>query len=104
MKLRRDLADNEGGCVTVGSGSIPWLRKTALIHWGVTLYAIELQGRRPKTLLLPETLECRAFEKEGEAILVTLGKFAYVRTRGQGWFDFDDAMLKARQQESILNQ
>jgi hypothetical protein len=92
-RLSKDLMDSDRGCIN--RNSLSWLPYTALGHWAVPFYAVELQGRKPSTLLLPAQFACRIFASNGDAIFVYQGAFKYIRPHGEGWFDFEDAHLKA---------
>ena len=84
------LENSDLGCVS--GSSIDSIRNTALDHWSVTLYAVELQGREPRTLLLPNDLACHFFALRGDAVFIEQGAaFTYVRRRREGWFDFEGA-------------
>ncbi len=94
QRLTSDLMDSDRGCVV--SNSVAWLGDTPMDHWGVTLYAVLLQGRKPNTLLLPGQFACQLFGVDGDASFVEMGTFSFVRPRGEGWFDFEDARWKTR--------
>jgi hypothetical protein len=93
-RLVNDLVNSGSGCIS--RKTVASIRDTALDDWPVTVYAIELQGRKPKTLLLPNALTCQLFALNGDAIVVDLGAFKYVRRLGEGWFDFEDARSRTR--------
>jgi hypothetical protein len=93
-RLTNDLLASNRGCVSRANvASIG--KKTALDYWSLGIYALELQGRKPTTLLLPHKFACRLFALDGDAIFVDNGNLTYVRRHGAGWFDFDDARSRA---------
>jgi len=94
QRLTSDLMDSDRGCVV--SNSVAWLGDTPMDHWGVTLYAVLLQGRKPNTLLLPGQFACQLFGVDGDASFGEMGTFSFVRPRGEGWFDFEEARWKTR--------
>jgi hypothetical protein len=94
QRLRRDLVESDRGCVSFTS--IGWLRDTPFNHWAVIFYAVDLQGRQPSALLLPNPRACRQFAIDGDATLVALENWTYVKHPGQGWFDFEDAEWKTQ--------
>ncbi len=89
QRLTRDLDNSDRGCVS--RTSLDWIRNTPMDHWAVTVYAADLQGRRPRTLLLANDLACKTFALTGDATFVGKDNFLFVRPRGKGWFDFEDA-------------
>jgi len=89
QRLTHELVSSGRGCLPLSA--VPWMRRTALDHWSVTVYAIDLQGRQPTTLLLPDDRACQTFEQTGDALLAKSGKWEQVRRRGDGWFDLDAA-------------
>ncbi len=98
-RLRGELVNSERGCIP--SGSLFWLHDTPLSHWGGTFNAIEVQGQKPATLLLPNELDCQIFATEGDAKLVDQGAFKFDRDIRGSWFDFDDAYRKAREDHNF---
>jgi len=92
-RLTDVLRNSDSGCIS--RKSIASIRGYALDNWPVTVYAVELQSRKPRTLLLPNGLACGLFALDGDAILVDLTNFQFVRHHGQGWFDFDGARSRA---------
>ena len=88
-RLVNDLVNSDLGCVS--RKTVASIRNTALNDWPVTVYAVELQGRKPRTLLLPNNSTCQLFALDGDATFVDLRAFTYVRRLGEGWFDFEDA-------------
>jgi len=93
-RLTQDLVDSDRGCVSLTS--VAWIRQTAMDRWSVTHYAADLQGRKPKTLLLAHERACEAFARTGDAMLVDNQTFSIVRRRGNGWFDFEDARSRTK--------
>jgi hypothetical protein len=91
--LTNELVSSDRGCVS--RTTVTSIRKTALDYWPLGFYALDLQGRKPSTLLLPHKFACRLFVLNGDAIFVDNGNLTYVRHRGEGWFDFDDARSRA---------
>jgi hypothetical protein len=70
------------------SGCIPryvlfWARRTPLDHWGAAPYAIDVQTRKPRTMVM-DANSCREFAATGE---VRLSKLS-ARAQG-GWFELD---------------
>jgi hypothetical protein len=96
-RLMSEVENAEPGCVS--SKTIASIRNTALDHWSVTFYVLELQDREPETLLLPNQLACELFVLNGNATLVNLGSFNYLRPRGAGWFDFQNARSRTGKPE-----
>jgi hypothetical protein len=95
QRLTNDLLTSNRGCVS--RANVTSIRKrTALDYWSLGFYALELQGRKPATLLLPHKFACRLFVLNGDAIFVDNGNLTYVRHRGEGWFDFNDARSRTR--------
>jgi hypothetical protein len=88
-RLANELMNSDHGCVS--RRTVTSVRNTALDFWSIGAYAVELQGRRPRTLMLAHKFACRLFALDGDAILVDNGTFSYMRRRGEGWFDFEDA-------------
>jgi hypothetical protein len=82
--LRAALISSPVGCLTVSA--LPWLGRTPLDHWATPSYAILLQGRSPRTLVLAGD-GCADLHRGGE-ILVAPGDG---RTRKGGWFDLRGA-------------
>jgi hypothetical protein len=94
-QLRSEMVNSDQGCLQ-RSALYYWLQDTPLNHWGTPLYAVELQGRKPATLLLPRPFACHVFASYGVAALVDQGSFTYLKQRAQGWFDFDDAYRRTK--------
>jgi hypothetical protein len=92
-RLTNDLVNSDRGCVS--RANVTSIRNTALDQWQLGFYALDLQGRKPRTLLLEHKFACRLFALNGDAIFVDNGNYTYVRQRGEGWFDFDDARSRA---------
>ncbi|HTY56470.1 MAG TPA: hypothetical protein VMB26_14780 [Candidatus Binataceae bacterium] len=82
-RLERTVQQSPSGCIP--RLELFWTRRTPLDHWGTGSYAIDIQGRKPKTLVLDRN-DCREFAASGE---MHLSK-QYVRGRQGGWFDFSD--------------
>jgi hypothetical protein len=97
-RLTQDLVASDRGCVS--RTSVAWIRQTALDWWTVTFYAADLQGRRPRTLLLADDRACGTFARTGDATFVDNGSLRVVRGRGSGWFDFEDARSKTERPPS----
>jgi len=95
-RLASDLVNSDRGCVS--RFSVASIRNTALEHWAVTFYAVELQGLKPSTLLAVDYPACQLFARNGAAILVDEGNFKYVRHPGEGRFDFEDARSRTGKQ------
>jgi hypothetical protein len=76
---------------------VPSIRNTAIDYWPLGFYAVELQGRTPKTLLLAHNFTCHLFSLNGDVSFVGIGAFTYVRRRGDGWFDFESARSRVGQ-------
>jgi hypothetical protein len=98
LRMREELVNSGQGCVAFTS--LDWLRDTALNHWGAAFNAIEVQGRRPDTLLLPHDLACHMFVLNRSALLVSQGEFVYQRGIN-GWFDFSTAYDNAKQSYTV---
>ena len=91
--LERTLSAVPAGCIP--RVALVWTTHTPLEHWGAAPYAIDIQGRKPKTLILDN---CREFFSTGETRLskrmllprhdVRLEDIPVLR-RG-GWFDLAD--------------
>jgi hypothetical protein len=94
-RLANELMSSDHGCVS--RRTITSVQSTALDFWSLGVYAVELQSRTPRTLVLAHKFACRMFALNGDAILVDNGNFSYVRHRGQGWFDFEDARSRTDQ-------
>ncbi len=92
-RLTCDLEDSDLGCVS--RTSVAWIRNTPMDRWAVTVYAADLQGRRPRTLLLANDRACKTFALTGDATFAYEPTFSIVRRRGEGWFDFEDARSRA---------
>jgi hypothetical protein len=92
-RLTNDLVSSDRGCVS--RANVTSIRHTALDQWQLGFYALELQGRTPRTLLLEHRFACRLFGQNGDAIFVDNGNYTYIRHRGEGWFDFEDARSRA---------
>jgi len=95
-RLATDLMNSDRGCVS--RFTVASIRNTALEHWAVTFYAVELQGLKPSTLLAPDYPACQLFARNGAAILVDEWNFKYVRYPGKGRFDFEDARSRTAKQ------
>jgi hypothetical protein len=80
-RLERTLSVAPAGCIP--RVALLWARRTPLDHWSVAPYAIDIQGRKPKTLVLDR---CREFVATGEARLSR----QLLRSRHGGWFDLED--------------
>ena len=93
QRLRVELMISNRGCADWHA--IRGLRDTALSFWSTPFYAVELQGRKPRTLLLPDDFSCQFFALNGDAILADQDSFRYVRRHGEGWFDFEDARARS---------
>jgi hypothetical protein len=91
-RLTSDLVGSDRGCVS--RTTVASIRHTALDQWQLGFYALELQGRKPRTLLLAHMGACRYFAFSGDAVFVDDRLFRIGR-RGKGWFDFDDARSRA---------
>ncbi len=91
-RLVDDLVSSDAGCVS--RKTVESIRGSAVDNWPVTVYAIEMQSRKPRTLLLPNGLACELFALNGDALLVDLTTFKVVRRHSDGWFDFEEARLR----------
>ena len=91
-RLAAELFNSDRGCIS----DVTSIQGTALDTWPTTFYALELQGRKPRTLFLPEGFGCRLFALNGDALLAEKGSFTYLRHHGHGWFDFEDARSRTR--------
>jgi hypothetical protein len=67
-----------GGCIP--AESLTWIEHTPFDHWALSAYAIDLQGRTPRALVL-NSLYCDQFAADGK---VRLSFFSIEN----GWFDF----------------
>ena len=92
-RLAAELISFDHGCIP--RRAVTSVRNTALDFWSLGAYAVELQGRKPRTLVLAHKFACRLFALDGDAVLVDNGNFTYVRHRGEGWFDFEDARSRS---------
>ena len=92
-RIAAELASSDRGCISFRS--VPSIQGTALDFWSLGFYAIELQDRTPRTLMLPHNYSCHLFSRSGDAILVQRGAFNYTKHRGEGWFNLDDAQSRA---------
>jgi hypothetical protein len=79
-RLRENLALSPNTCVS--ASSMGWIFRTPLYHWSTPAYAVILQGRVPRVLVL-HGASC-ADGRRSEAVRVTPSGFA---SRKQGWFD-----------------
>jgi hypothetical protein len=75
-----DRALARGGCVSMSN--VPVCRNTALRWWPTPSYALLVQGRAPRALLLPAG-ECG---KKSLSRVIPVNPW-YVRPRDSGWFD-----------------
>jgi hypothetical protein len=91
-RLANELTSSGRGCIP--RQAVTSVKNTALDFWSLGAYAVELQGREPGTLVLAHKFACRLFALNGDAILVDNGSFSYMRRKGAGWFDFEDARLR----------
>ena len=94
--LASNLINSDRGCIA--TYEIPWIEGTPLGNWAISLYAVDLQSRKPKTVLVPSGLECRYFDLTGTVTFVDKRDFSYIRQPDQGWFDFRDAQLRTKRQ------
>jgi hypothetical protein len=94
QRLANELVNSGRGCVPLSS--LPWIQGTAMDHWGVIVYAADLQGKRPRTLLLPHDQACRTFALTGDALLADSGRFQPIRHRDECWFDFDESRSRTQ--------
>jgi hypothetical protein len=78
--------------VCIEKSSLDWMKLTALQHWSSSYYALDLQTRRPRTLLLNDT-RCEEFVRTGRIYLSP-----WAGPHIDGWFDF--SAIQARQKES----
>ena len=97
-KLVGELMASARGCVSLTS--VEWLRQAAMDYWSLTFYAADLQGRRPRTMLLANDLACGTFARTGDASFVEGKNFSVIRPRRAGWFDFDDAQSRTERQRN----
>lgn len=93
-RLHDEMTTAESGCVPLVA--LNWLFDTPLSHWSGVFNAIELQGRKPRTLLLPNGAACQFFAFGGDAKLVDQPVFKYEREAHGGFFDFEDAYWKTK--------
>ncbi|HVN28579.1 MAG TPA: hypothetical protein VMT64_08845, partial [Candidatus Binataceae bacterium] len=82
----RLLADLSDGCYS--RESIAWTLQTAMDHWSIAAYVIDLQGRTPNRLLL-DAGACSEFAFDGTLHIIWMH-----RKRGEGWFDFDEVPIE----------
>jgi hypothetical protein len=82
-RLQRTVNETPSGCIP--SSALGWARRTPLDHWSIALYAIDIQARKPNTLVLDRN-GCREFATTGK---VRLSKWL-LRSRHGGWFDLDE--------------
>jgi hypothetical protein len=90
QRLRATLERSDQVCIE--KSSLDWMKLTALQHWSCTYYALDLQTRQPRTLLL--NARCEEFARTG---LIYLSP--WVGPRVDGWFDF--SVIQARHKESL---
>lgn len=95
-RLLDDLGSFDHGCISFKDVAAQ-VKDTALDQWSLSVYAVELQSRKPQTLLLKHNLSCRMFVHTGSAILADNPATIYIKYRGEGWFDFEDAQRRARE-------
>lgn len=79
-RLRDILATSPAGCVS--REAAPWLAETPLYHWATPAYAVVLQGRRPRTLLL-EAGRCEE-ARVSDAVWISLEPYP---KNASHWFD-----------------
>jgi len=82
-RLRRTVNETPSGCIP--RSALSWARRTPLDHWSIAPYAIDIQGRKPNTLVLDRN-GCREFATTGK---VRLSQWL-LRSRHGGWFDLDE--------------
>jgi hypothetical protein len=82
-RLTNHLIDamRAGGCIP--RESLAWTSQTAMDHWSTADYAIVLQGRTPRSLVL-DGAGCDAYAMDRTVHILSL-----VRRRAGGWFDLD---------------
>jgi len=80
-RLQETLAQSPSGCIP--RHMLFWARRTPFDHWGASPYAIDVQTRKPKTMVM-DANGCREFVATGE---IRLSKLS-ARAPG-GWFDLD---------------
>jgi len=82
QRLRVTLATSPTPCLDFNSPHTAWMRSTILDHWTITPYAILIQGRHPKKMLLRE-VSCQNTNFSAGVPVATWD------VRGSGWFDFE---------------
>src|SRR5262249_53008936 len=78
--------------------SLEWIDRTALGHWGGAFSAVDEQGPKPATLMLPSATDCELFATSGDAKFVDRGKFSFTFKHDPygRYFDFEPASQAAK--------
>ncbi len=85
-RLASAVEESKAGCIS--RSDLGWARDTPLDHWATDYYAIDLQGRRPRTLVL----ESGACEQLAATASLRLGPH-FLRPPHRGWFDLDQIRI-----------
>jgi hypothetical protein len=95
-RLERSLSESPLACIP--RSAVPWLGSTPLYHWGTPTYAILVQGRRPRKLLL-EDEACRDLSHGIHLLKIGKDGGLYLRHSDRGWFDLTAAVRTALSQQ-----
>ncbi len=68
-----------GGCIP--AESLTWIEHTPFDHWSLSAYAIDLQGRTPRSLVL-DSIYCDQFAANGKV------RLSFFSIENGHWFDF----------------
>jgi hypothetical protein len=80
-RLRESVDNAQAQCIPMSS--LAWLERTPLYYWGTPTYALLLEGRRPRKLVLDHE-NC---DKARVADTIELVPWGELRHRSWGWFD-----------------
>jgi MFS family permease len=75
-----------GGCIP--AESLSWIEHTPLDHWSLSAYAIDLQGRTPRSLVL-NRIYCDQFAANGKV------RLSFFSIENGHWFDFSQVLAAA---------
>ncbi|HLI81870.1 MAG TPA: hypothetical protein VKV03_17905, partial [Candidatus Binataceae bacterium] len=75
-----------GGCIP--AESLTWIDHTPFDHWSLSAYAIDLQGRTPRALIL-NGIYCDQFAANGKV------RLSYFSIEDGHWFDFTQVRAAA---------
>jgi hypothetical protein len=79
-ELQQDIRTNTSGCIPIYG--VPALNDTLFTHWSISSLAIDLQTRKPRTVVL-DTFTCAGAWHAGQVQLISWDPYSYITK----WFN-----------------